>query len=371
MTTRHLRNNLKTRIAKQRAFFASKAPGDLLVYVNRWRCPTLESFLCRKLFAGPVRSVLDAKAVPGLVEEYVRLLRDGLPAFFRTQDDAVPAVFVYWGIGGITAAMTALDPLHAENTSWLNPHLPWDRIQALRFDPENRWVQFALNVNRALWRCWDEDFLVLPFLHRSPLDAAYGVRGTQIFEEMYTQPDRVKALTDWCVDWQLALERFLAENAPRPPGWNGVWETWLPDRAVFVNGDPVGLISRSMALEFEQPFTARLFTSTGGGFFHNHTLGLYQVDQVARTAGLLVQEFVPDPKLPNLPEVLLTDPARRETILLASLAAPIMMEGIKPDQVDALLPILKEGRFILCVVCGDRDDPAAIIRNVLAHKNLR
>jgi len=365
------KTDLSRRIARQRAFHKSDAPGDLLVYVNRGRYLNLNPFLCQRLFAGPVEEVLDEKSVPGLIENYVSLLRKDLGTIHQLEDDTVPAVFVYWGIGGITAAMTGLDPVHAENTCWLKANFTWEQIEGLRFDADNRWVQFALDINRELWGHWDEDFLILPFLHRSPLDAAYGIRGTEIFAEMYTAPDRVKALLDWCVDWQLGIEGFIRKWVPPQAGWGtGVWETWLPDGGVFVNGDPVGLISRPMMREFEQPYTARLFTSTGGGFFHNHTVGLYQVDQVAETGGLLVQEFISDPKIANLPEVMLTDPGLRDTILRSSLVSPIMIEHIKPPELDPLLAIAREGRFILCVDCDGEDAPGEAILKVRAVSNL-
>jgi hypothetical protein len=104
---------------------------------------------------------------------------------------------------------------------------------------------------------------------------------------------------------------------------------------------------------FEQPHTARLFTSTGGGFFHNHTKGLYQVDQVAETAGILIEQFTRDPNCPTVTEVLLNDPQQRETILQASLATPLYLSRVLPSELQAALPVLREGRFIVEVE-GDR-----------------
>jgi hypothetical protein len=360
------KKSLQRRIARQRAFHASKKPGDLLVYLNR-NYASLEGFLNATLFEGPVERLLNPAGIPAMIGEYVRQLRDSYRNVYVTDDDTVPSAMVYWGVGGITAAMTGLEPRFAPDTSWLEPNLSWDQIARLRFDPENRWVRFALHLNQALWAHWEEDFTILPFLHRSPLDAANGIRGTDLFLEMYTDPEKVKRLIDWCADWQIQVERCLAARDGRPHGWgNGVWATWLPEGGVFVNGDPVGLISRAMMPEFEQPYTAKLFTATGGGFFHNHTVGLYQVDQVSRTPGLLVQEFAQDPKCPNLPEVLLGGGRLRDTILAASLNAPIMIENVPAGQLDALLPILKEGRFILSVGCGEGDDPAEALRKVRA-----
>ena len=371
------RKELQTRVARWRAFHQRKEPGDLLVYVPWDRAYSLEGFLTDRLKREGVQKCLDEAYIPTMIGDYVALLRDTQKEVFRIRDDTVPSALVYWGIGSITAAMTALEPFHDGITSWLEPTLSWEQINQLRFDPDNKWIQFALHVNQALWNLWDEDYHVLPFLHRSPLDAANGIRGTELFTEMYTDPKQVHRLLNWCVDWQLALERFLDRNVkrPAPSGWGtAVWGAWLPDGGVFVNGDPVGLISREMALEFEQPYTARLFTNTGGGFFHNHSVGLYQADLVSSTPGTLVQFFVNDPKQPTGPQALLDIPDLREKLLAGSLKAPIGINGVPLDRLDELLDIARHGRFVLAMDADIKDpsrDFSDVIQKVRAVSKLK
>lgn len=363
---------LKQRISRQRAFHNSREPGDLLVYINgEHGCPSLEEFLCTRLHEGGQHTALGASAAQSAVQEYISLLRQSYDRFYLIDDDSVPCAIVYWGIGGITAAMIGRDPIHDGHTSWLEPNLSWQEIDQLAFDPENKWIGFARDVNRALWKFWEEDFLVLPYLHRSPLDAANGIRGIELFVDMYLDPDRVKALADWCADWSIAVERLLAREAPRPAGWGvGVWGTWLPDNAVFVNGDPVGLISRDAAEKFDRPSNEKLFTTTGGGFFHNHTIGLYQVDLVSSYKGALVQWFVDDPRQPSLAAALLDMPDLREKILAASLQCP-MGGWVSHERLDELLDITRQGRFILSVWCPENVSTEAVLRKARAASNIR
>jgi hypothetical protein len=365
---------LARRVARQRAFHERNEPGDLLVHVGGDHSPNLEAALCEKLYEGPVEAVLAPEGVRALAEAHVNRIREEREKVTRFDDDIVPTCLVYWGIGGIVGAMTGLDPRHDPTTSWLEPNWDWDRIASFRFDPDNRWVRFARDLNQALWDLWEEDFHILPFLHRSPLDAANGIRGTQLFVEMRTAPDRVKHLIDRCVDWQLAIEAHLAANAkrPAPAGWGtAVWGSWLPDGAVFVNGDPVGLISPEMAREFEQPYTARLFTSTGGGLFHNHTVGLYQAELVSSTPGTLVQHFVNDPRQPTGIEALLDHPDHREQLLAASLKAPVALGHVLPENLDKVLDIARHGRFILVCACEpDKHDIPAMLRAIRSASNL-
>lgn len=361
---------LEQRIRRHREFYARREPGDLLVYINGSRNPSLVCFLCERLHEGGSEAVRAPGAVQALVREYVDSLRQSYERFYAIDDDSVPCATVYWGIGGITAAMVGGDPTHDGGTSWMEPNLSWPVIGRLSFDPENDWVRFAVDVNRALWECWDEDFLVLPFLHRSPLDAANGIRGTELFSDMYEAPDQVQALIDWCADWSISVEGLLKAKAPRPVGWGvGVWGAWLPDDAVFVNGDPVGLISPEQAETFDRPSIEKLFAHTGGGFFHNHTVGLYQVGLVSSYRGALVQWFVDDPKEPSFADALLDLPEVRESILAASLDCPVA-GSVPHSRLDEVLEVARHGRLILSVSCPEDLPTDPIMRKVRAAGNL-
>ncbi|MHC4562326.1 MAG: hypothetical protein ACYS8X_06075 [Planctomycetota bacterium] len=365
---------LRDRCARWAAFHESRQVGDLMVSSWGDRFVSLESFLCEQMNQRPVEEVIDPRNVPDMIARYIELCHAKCETAENYTDDFVPEALVYWGIGGINAAITGGEPFYDGSTCWYEPELSWEQIETLRFDPDNKWVQFALHVNQALWTLWDEDFHVLAFLHRSPLDAANGIRGNELFEEMYTNPQAVHRLIDWCVDWVLAMEQFLADSDGRtcPPGWGtAVWGHWLPDRGIFVNGDPVGLISREMALEFEQPYTARLFRQTGGGFFHNHTIGLYQVDMVSATPGTLVQYFVDDPRQPSATEALLHYPQLREKMLAASLDAPIGMV-VAPEDLDDVLDIIKHGRFVVVLAAPGEmpfDQRNELVRKVRRASN--
>lgn len=364
------RSQLSRRIKRHRRFYSRRERGDLLVYVNGCRTPSLETFLCRRLHEQEPEAVLEPQAVRLAIREYVASLREAYDRFYSIDDDSVPCAIVYWGIGSITAAMTGGTPVHDGTTSWLEPNLSWPEVDALEFDPGNKWLRFAVDVNKALWENWDHDFMILPYLHRSPLDAANGIRGTDLFLDMYEQPNRVTALAEWCADWSIDVERLIRQEVPRPSGWGvGVWGAWLPDDAVFVNGDPVGLISREHAEVFDRPSNEKLFTNTGGGFFHNHTVGLYQVDLVSTYRGILVQWFVDDPKQPSLASALLDHPQLRDTILASSLQCPV--GGWVPhERLDELLDIAIHGRFILSVSCPEDVSPELLTRKVRHASNL-
>ncbi|MHC4563145.1 MAG: hypothetical protein ACYS8X_10290 [Planctomycetota bacterium] len=351
-------------IQRQRRFFAGNKPGERLVFV--WRAdpepdappveqlpPQVNRYICDNDGKLP-----DHAALGRIVERTVSDAR----RYWRWRDELIDDDFphiisVHFDIGIQTAVMSGLEP-RLKGSWWLDCNLTWEEIEALRPAPDNRWFEMFCSLNKILWSLWDGDFHFLPFWHRSPLDAANGIRGNELFLEMYTAPDRVKKLADWCVDCELAIEKELRQYVQAPDGWGvGHMGFVMPPGGVWVNGDPVALISREMMLEFEQPTTGRLFTSTGGGFFHNHTKGLYQVDQVARTPGICLQHFNADPNCPRVSDILAGPAAARDALLAASRRTPIFPDQIHYDELDSYRPWLDEGRFALEILCpADKTD---------------
>ena len=355
-------------VSRQQRFFSQRETGGLLVFIAE-RPPRDEPPPCKSIMVRVREFIEDNHGLLPDEDEADRIVSQ-LVADFRLYwrwrserilDDTPPVIPVHFDIGVQTAVMTGLEPTLHDEIWWLEPNLGWDAIEELRPNPDNRWLDLFVHMNRALWRYWEEDYFFLPFLHRSPLDAANGIRGNALFLEMITDPERVKRLTDWCVDCQLAIERVVYDAAEGPESWGiGIMSVWLPKHAVWVNGDPVTVISRDMMREFEQPYTGRLFTLTDGGFFHNHTKGLFQVDQVARTPGIIVQHFNRDPNCPRVSEVMANDPVQRDTILQASRTAPIYIDNVERVELEDLLPYLPDGRFMLQVICSPEETEAAL-----------
>lgn len=346
-------SQLKKRVSRQKAFFASKKPGEILVIPNPWKAlPIFATYITDILSKNEIGNVLKNDEIEKLTAKFVGLFRGAYTQFYESQSDAVPAIIFYPHIGAITAAMTGGQAHFSGGTAWYEANLEWEDIARLKFDPESLWMQLALRVNRVLWDMLEDDYYILPFLHRSPLDAANGIRGTELFADMYAHPEEVKSLINWCADWSINVERFLAENVNmRNDYGRGVWDTWLPDGGIFVNGDPVGMISREMLLEFDRPYTEKLFTSVGGGFFHHHSIGIHQVDLIAQTNGLILQQVHYDPSSPHPADSILSDENIRTRFVKASLKAPIRLEEIPFDKLPLLLPAISEGRFILTIKC--------------------
>jgi hypothetical protein len=180
------------RIRRQEAFFQSNRPGDILL-CRASTIPNFEMHWVKLLMETDVEDVLD-KAIIDRV------------------NDAVPTPEIYFAIGSITSAMSGRKAVYASDTAWCDPVLDdWDDLPGLKFDPENTWLRFHAMVYRDLARKCEGDYLLLPFLHRSPLDAANGIRGDALFSDFYENPDMAKALIEWCADWSIAAESHFWE----------------------------------------------------------------------------------------------------------------------------------------------------------------
>jgi hypothetical protein len=174
---------------------------------------------------------------------------------------------------------------------------------------------------------------------------------------MYTDPMEVKRLIGWCCEWCISMEDYLKDNIRQISGYRGVWGTSLPDGAVFINGDPVDLIKPDFVKEFDLPYSSKLFNTIGGGFFHHHSVGLFQVDQVSKIEGMTVQNIYNDyPNTKDMTQHILEDKEIQEKIISSSFTSPIFLEGVLYRYIDDLIPILRQGRFIVSVVCNSRSE---------------
>jgi hypothetical protein len=359
---------LKRRIDRQKTFFASKEMGDLLIYCGGGTCPGFEGVAYPFAIEHSATELCQNDMINNIVNEYMKRFHELDEIRYSIDDDAIPTFCVHTGWGTLTESMTGYKAIFRDGMAWCNPNFDWNQIEHLKVNLDYPWMEFSLKCSQALWQHWDEDFFFLPTPHRSPLDAAEGIRGSAIYEDMYLQPEKVECLTNWCVDWIVAIENNFKDNLNSPNGWGrGIWQTYLPDGAIFVNGDPVDLVGAEMSRRFNQPSSGKLFATLGGGYFHHHALGLHLVEEVSYTKAMLVQQISSDLNCPSPVHFLLNDESMREKIITSSMRSPIALNVDMNADFDVLLSILIRGRFILHLSAGnehDRDEAIAKVRRI-------
>ena len=344
-----LNNKYIQRSARTLNFLKDRTPGKVLITNANNGVPILDLYWLKRLMESPLEDYLNQKAVSQGSDFVLSQLRSKNNKTFDFDDDTVPTFEVFFSVGGTSAMMSGKSPIFVSDTGWYEPSLhDITKFKDLTFDPDNPWVRFDVMVAEDLINKWEGDFALMPAFHRSPLDAANGLRGDDLFLDMYDHEEDVIRLVEACADWSLSLENYLNETLCFPDGLRrGAWGLALPDKAVIVNGDPVDLISAEQQQKFDRFSCEKLFTNTGGGFFHHHALGIRQAGNVALTEGILIQNIYTDPGL-ALPAVsIIEDEDLCERIIEASLKTPIHMNGDFYPIIDKLLPILKQGSFIL------------------------
>ena len=341
--------NFRKRVSRTQKFLQEKKPGTVLWLRNQAIGVGFEWHWVQRLMKQDVSELLDQKLVSKWNAVFLEKLRARYDHLYSMDDDSVPTPEVYFAIGSITSMMCGVPARFASNTGWCEPEIDdWDVLDKLTFDPDNIWTKFYTMVMQDMADRWEGDYCLLPYIHRSPLDAANGLRGNDLFLDCFDEPERVLNLTMKCADWSIACEQYFKETVRWPKGLpRGVWGMAIPDDCVFVNGDPVDLVSAEHQVMFDRPSAGKLFTHTGGGFFHHHALGLRQVDNVSRTEGLVVQNVYTDPCIDPPYIQMINDPDVAKMFIEASLRAPIHIAGDFAKHIDQLMPILEQGCFIL------------------------
>ncbi len=281
-------------------------------------------------------------------------------------DDGVPSIAVDWGTGATAALFTGGDVIFQEMTSYsAGPVVEsWDDVDALRFDPENRFAQRELEFWRGVASAYVDGIALSGHLFRGPLDLANDLRGNRLFVDMHLEPEQVERLVGVCADMIIECDRFLRSEIPllrEAPG--GIWGVGLPQPGMLIlNGDPVDLISPEMGERFNHPFVERLIDYAGSLYFHHHTLGVSRFESVSRIRGLTIQQFTNDPKCPN-PYDLLDD----EWVEASNRATIDIWHGLNEQaDIDGLLEKMNRGRFVLHAGTRTADEARQLVERIRA-----
>lgn len=336
---------LKSNLEKQREFICNGV-GNILVFANYWKDRTpvnypiegqssklSEEFLRKHAFDLGVQAIKSAKA-QAIDHE-------------KMADDFCPEVHIDWGVGMTAAFITGGDVIFQESTTYTTGPVvkTWDDLDTLTFDSGNRWISYALEFWRGVKSEFVDGIAVTPNVFRSPLDLANDLRGNAIFLDLYDNPECVDRLLNFCVESIIELDKLFRREVRilrQSPG--GVWGAALPSPGMmFLNGDPIDLISEEMGHRFNKPTVEKLIEYAGALYFHHHSIGVSRAFSVSQIRGLSVQEILQDPNGPKLLESVDDD------LISASLEIPIEL-GVnlaEASDLNLLLEKLSQGRFIV------------------------
>ena len=268
-------------------------------------------------------------------------------------DDSLAYVSPRYG-SGIVGAMLLGDVTFGSNTSWFAPvGESLDRVLEFRWSKDNKWIDLvAEGLNYCARRMNGKCYSFLEGYH-SPLEFASMVRGSDLYLELYTEPEKIHRLIQRCDEALQSLYSLLEERVERKEYGVLARSLWMERGLPFLSDDSAGLMSSELYGEFGRPYTDRMFQRYGGGFLHIHTQAYHQMDNLSAMDSVTVYNWRQDPKTPRPADVLdtIVSGARRKIVDIALI----------PEQIRRHIDQLSQGRFIVSTECRDRAEQEEMI----------
>ena len=121
---------------------------------------------------------------------------------------------------------------------------------------------------------------------QSPIDVACMIMGcTQLVYAMWDEPERVHALLRMITDATVTSCRAFAEEMETD--WPLSHSDWWMPRGIFLSDDLMAVLSPELYREFAVPYNEALAEEFGGLGLHSCGRILHNVENVARTKGIL------------------------------------------------------------------------------------
>ena len=359
-----LRNHIQTATEKQRKFF-DKKEGNLLFFTEYCSDATcdpagiqyLDGQIPSDVFPysnWPYDKNFIEKHAYDLGIQYTQMAADTTAYHAQIGDDWVPYIWVTWGTGGDAALLTGGEEdvvFYEGDSTFKEPVIKdWADLDNLKLDLDNFWIRGMREFWRGVESAYElEGVTVSPAQLRSPLDFAHELRGNMLFTDFYDYPDEVNALLDFCTDSTIQIYRHLQDEFPilkTAPG--GSWGVVFNQDTLWLNGDPVDLISNPIAKNFFIPSIEKLIAEIGGILLHHHSIGYKKAPLISQIPNLPLQEIAQDPNGPLVLDHI------DETMIAASHQTPIKLDAniLEVDDIDGLMGRLAEGRFILYAGIG-------------------
>jgi hypothetical protein len=274
-------------------------------------------------------------------------------------DDWIPFLSPRYGTG-IIGGMLLGDMQFGANTSW-TPEVGTTLDEALEFPwgRETAWIDRVVTaLNEMAARLAGKCYVFLEGYH-TPLEWASMVRGSALYLELSTEPEKVHALLRRSDDALMWLYRLLEARVKKAEYGALAHSLWMERGLPFLSDDSAGLMSPAHYAEFGAPYTNAMLQRFGGGFLHFHTCAYHQMDNLSAMDGLTMYNWRQDPNTPKPEDIL--------PRLLPGARAKIVMMSLTPAQIRDKIEFLSQGRFLIYTRCADRREQESIIGFVRDH----
>jgi hypothetical protein len=162
-----------------------------------------------------------------------------------------------------------------------------DRPQ-VRFDPDNAWLQKAVELTRVMVDCSAGRFPVCLPLMRGPLDTLAALRTpAQMCLDMVDQPQAVHRILGEITElWIGIAETLLRLIPPFHGGYCTRMRMWAPGQGITPQNDVSSLISPRTYEKFGLPYDRRITARFPFSSFHMHSTEHHQMDELVKLEDL-------------------------------------------------------------------------------------
>jgi hypothetical protein len=164
----------------------------------------------------------------------------------------------------------------------------YEELLALRFDPENEWLQRMGADLRYFAERSHGRFPVSTIITIDGFNFGHQIRGSAIFADIQDRPDELEALMSLAVEINLQFVEFQrAATGETCADGAVVLGGVFPDRTVAMSVDTYNMCSPATYAEFGRPYNQRLIDHFGGGAFHLHGNGRHLLPEMAQLTGFV------------------------------------------------------------------------------------
>lgn len=262
-----------------------------------------------------------------------------------------------WLGPGSMALYLGSEPEWQPDTVWYHPVIADpDQATPIRFDPENRWWRFQIELIDRMIAAADGNYLVGSPDVIENWDVLASLRGANdLLLDMLERPAWVKEKiaeinAAWFHAYDIYYGKIRAQDGESMFNW---FRTWAPGKVAKVQCDGCSMFSPAMFREFVVPALTEQCAWLDYSLYHlDGSQCLDKLDALLEIEPLTAIEWTPDPKVPGGGSPHWYPLYKR--ILGAGKRLQVL--GAKPDEIEPLLDAVgTDGIYFLCWFGSEAD----------------
>lgn len=351
------------KVEKYKRFFADERPGQLLGMI----CPYTFDIDYSKygLTNRPFNSWDYATQAKEYAAYEVAMMRAYIEETRDLDNDYIPAIAIGRGTGVNSAYFSGAEVTMGVDTSWAHPVIDsWEDLDKLKIDPNNFWIKALKEMVQTCVDMNEGDYAVSTICNYGPGDMVNGLRGNEIFYDLYDYPDEVNALYRKATDAIIWLERELKKITGGVCGGTVTANVWFPGNAPYLSEDFSDLCSADLFREFGRNYTQEILNTFGGAYIHHHAKGFHIHQEIASLQNLKLLEISWDPNCPRP-----VDHLEELFEMHQGPKVPLMIRCL-PEDIYKNIETLKKGRVVMMINVQSLEEAKEVMAFLRKHSTV-